>query len=83
MFKTIIIDLAGLFVIASSIYDMYVNHKIKKLNEQSIEADKEIQKEIKSQIEQLNKSMPTKLDGKEIIKAINEVQYEQKSKLIM
>jgi uncharacterized short protein YbdD (DUF466 family) len=47
MITTIIIDLAGLFVIGSSIYDMYVNYKIKKYNEEICKANKNFEDEIK------------------------------------
>jgi hypothetical protein len=52
--KTIILDLAGLFVIGSSIYDVYVNYKnnevtkeIKKLNKEHEDILKEKEQFIK------------------------------------
>jgi hypothetical protein len=55
--KTIILDLAGLFVIGSSIYDVYVNYKnnevtkeIKKLNKEH----EDILKEKEQFIQKLN-----------------------------
>lgn len=47
MIKTIIIDLAGLFIIGSSIYDVYVNYKIKKYNEEISKANKNFEDEIR------------------------------------
>lgn len=47
MIKTIIIDLAGLFMIASCVYDMYVNYHADKFNQEMRETNKELEKQIK------------------------------------
>ncbi|AGK95621.1 hypothetical protein [Clostridium pasteurianum] len=47
MIKTIILDLAGLFIIGSAIYDMYVKHDIKKTNASIKQVNEECKKWIK------------------------------------
>lgn len=46
MIKTIILDLAGLFIIGSSIYDVYVKHNLKKGNEELIRVNDKLEKEV-------------------------------------
>jgi hypothetical protein len=83
MIKTIILDLAGLFIIGSSIYDMYVKHKLKKGNEELRRVNDKLEKEVDEMSSTKRIDIDSEEFGKAVIKAINKVQYEQKSKLIM
>jgi hypothetical protein len=68
LITTIIINLAGLFVIASCVYDMYLNYKSDKFNEEMRETNKELERQVK----QMNTpKISIQLDGKEIVKTIN------------
>lgn len=83
MIKTIILDLAGLFIIGSSIYDMYVKHKSKKADDELIRVNKELE----DLVNEIKSSKRIDIDsvefGKIVIKSINKAQAEIKSKLII
>lgn len=55
-------------MIASCIYDMHVNHKADKFNEEMRETNKELERQVK----QMNTpKISIQLDSKEIVKTIN------------
>jgi hypothetical protein len=83
MIKTIIIDLAGLFVIGSSVYDMYVKHKLKKGNEELRRVNDKLEKEVDKMSSTKKIDIDSEELGKIAIKAINKAQVQKKSKLIM
>jgi hypothetical protein len=68
MIKTIILDLAGLFVIGSSIYDVYVNYKNNEIKREIKELNKEhenILKEKEQFIQKLNAKYNLNAENKE------------------
>jgi len=73
----ILLNIAAVIVIASSVYDIYVNYHVKKQND-SLE---EVTEGMKRELEEMKKTseVSISIDGKELIKAINEEQKKHKN----
>lgn len=73
----ILLNIAAVIVIFSSVYDIYVNYNVKKQND-SLE---EVTEGMKRELEEMKKSREASrnIDGKELIKAINEEHKKHKN----
>ncbi|QLY78047.1 hypothetical protein [Clostridium intestinale] len=73
----VLLNIAAVIVIVSSIYDIYVNYNVKKQND-SLE---EVTEGMKRELEEMKKTseVSISIDGKELIKAINEEHKKHKN----
>jgi 3-isopropylmalate dehydratase small subunit len=76
----ILINIAVSVFIASSAYDIYVNYQVKKGNDEIRRTNQQLEKEIKGL--KVSKNINISIDGKELVKTINEEQRKVNTTLL-
>lgn len=71
------IIIACTLISIASLYDIYVNYRVKKAYDQSIKINKELERKVREI--NLQKNSNVNIDGKELIKVINEAQRKTNS----